>query len=206
MPRSLWRWTDQTALSEFGMRVRSVEDELAVELRHRVAHGVGDVDAWWRRQRSPLPARGTGSPTSRAVAVLRGELDVARQVARERAPTASPARTPGRVSCAASFPCASGDGREEQVDARGRPPFNASAAREMSRSLARARRTDGAVLDRVGDGPHRLEVTAGRRSENPASITSTFRRSSWRGDAQLLVLGHRTRRATARRRAAWCRK
>ena len=44
MPRSLWQCTLQTALSEFGILSRSLLDQLAELLRHRVADRVRDVD------------------------------------------------------------------------------------------------------------------------------------------------------------------
>jgi hypothetical protein len=48
----------------------------------------------------------------------------------------------------------------------------------MSRSLARDS-ADGRVLDGAGDRLHRLEVAVGAGGK-PASMTSTFSRSSWR--------------------------
>ena len=105
MPRSLWQCTDQTALSEFGMRLAQVADELAVQLGHGVADGVGDVDG-----RRAFGDHGLEHPAQEirigAVAVLGRELDVAGEVAGEAHRQLAPARTPARASCAASSPCA----------------------------------------------------------------------------------------------------
>ena len=59
------------------------------------------------------------------------------------------------------------------------PPFSASAAREMSRSLARA--SEQTVEPRIAWA---IAFTASKspldEAAKPASITSTFSRSSWR--------------------------
>ncbi len=82
MPRSLWQWTLQIAWSEFGTRSRSVDDELAVKLRDRVADGVGDVDRASALADHRLDDAGEELRIG-AVAVLRRELDIVGQVAAE---------------------------------------------------------------------------------------------------------------------------
>ena len=49
-PRSLWQWTEKTALSESGTRSRTVRNMLVVFVRRRVADRVGQVD---RRRAGP---------------------------------------------------------------------------------------------------------------------------------------------------------
>ena len=44
MPKPLWQCTDQIALSEFGIVSRKRFQSITVQLRHTIAHGIGEVD------------------------------------------------------------------------------------------------------------------------------------------------------------------
>jgi hypothetical protein len=88
-----------------GNALAQVADELAVELGDGVAHRVGDVDGGgaFGDHRFQHTAQEVGV---RPVAVLGRKLDVAAQVARKAHGLTGLLKTPGRASCAASFPCA----------------------------------------------------------------------------------------------------
>jgi hypothetical protein len=88
------------------------------------------------------------------------------------------------------FSMCSGAGGDEGVDARRAAPFSASAARAMSRSLARA--SEQTVESLMASA---MAFTASKSplldAAKPASMTSTRRRSELARDAQLLVARHR---------------
>ena len=117
---------------------------------------------------------------SRAVAVLGRELDVAAQVAREaHRQLRLLEHLLGRH--AQLLLHVQRRGRDEGVDARrAAPPFSASAARVMSRSLARAQRAHGRVPDRAGDRLHRLEVAVRATPRSRPRSRRPCSRSSWR--------------------------
>ena len=175
---------------------------------HRVADGVGDVQRRGARARGRPAAPRAGSRV-RARGVLGRELDVV-GAARGASSTASHGLLQhlARGSCGA---CAQVDvgGGDEGVDAPGaRRARRACPARARCPS-ARWRGTAPAIAaaraDLAAIALHGLEV-AGRGDGKPASITSTPRRSSWRAMRELLGRCSCCSPATARRRAAWCRR
>ena len=180
-------------------------DEVAVELGNRIADGVGHVDRGRAFVDHGLEHAAQEVEVA-AVAVLGRELDVAATGCARSAPTAWPARTPGRGVMRSFFSMCSGAGGDEGVDARRcAAPFSASAAREMSRSLARESEQTVESLIALGDRLHRLEVAVGAwRQSRPRSRRPSAARAGGRCAASRPWSSRR--RATARRRARWCRK
>ena len=179
-------------------------DELAVQLGDRVADGVGDVD----RRRALGDHRlehAAEEVRVGAVAVLGRELDVAAQVAREAGRQPRLLEHLLAASCAASSPCAGRWWRGRCGCAVDSPPFSASAAREMSRSLARASEQTVRVLDRLRDRLHGLEVAVRRRGEAGLDHVDLAAARAGARCAASRPWSSR-RRAIARRRARWCRR
>ena len=204
MPRSLWQCTDQIALSRVGNALAQRLDEVAVELGHGVAHGVRHVDGG-----RALGDHGLEHPAQEvhvaAVAVLGRELDVARTGCGRSAPTSFACSNTCSGVMRSFFSMCSGEvAMKVWMRARCRALERLGRTRDVAVVGAR-QRADGRVLDRVGDGLHGLEVAvgAGRRSR-PRSRRPSGARAGARCAASRPWSWRR--RATARRRARWCRK
>ena len=179
-------------------------DELAEQLGHRVADGVRHVDRGralgdHRLQHAAEEVRSRSGSRPRARTRRRAHR------LRAKRTDAWPARAPAPASCAASSPCAAAMvAMKVWMRARRRALQRLGRARDVAVVGAR-QRADGGILDRAGDGLHGLEVAVGARrrsrprSRRPSGAPAGARCAasrpwSWR------------RRATARRRARWCRK
>ena len=201
MPRSLWQCTDQTALSEFGIVLAQVEQELAVELGDGVADRVRNVDRGRafgdHRLKHPVEEIGLG-----AVAVLGGNSTSPATVAGEAHRELLCSNTCSRVMRSFFSMCRSLVAMKVWMRAR-RRPSGASAAREMSRSLARAsEHTIESLMG--GDRLHGLEIAIARGCEagldhidpQPLELPRDASFSSLVIEAP----------GDARRRATWCRR
>ena len=180
-------------------------DEVAVELGNGIAHGVGHVDGGRAFGDHGLEHAAQEIHVA-AVAVFGAELDVAAPGCAQSAPTAWPARTPASGVMRSFFSMCSARGGDEGVDARAAGALERfGRARDVAVVGAR-QRADGRVLDGVARSPAPPRSRRWSWPRKPASITSTFRRSSWRAMRSFSSLASWMRRATARRRARWCRK
>ena len=178
-------------------------DELAVQLGHGIAHGVGDVDRASRLRRSPPRARGTGSPV-RSGSRPRARTRRRRTGCARSAPPAGPARSTCSGVMRSFFSMCSARGGDEGVDARPRRALQGlGSARDVAvvgpRQRAHRRVRIASAIARTASKSPLLDAA------KPASITSTCRRSSWRAMRSFSSASSR-RRAIARRRARWCRR
>jgi hypothetical protein len=146
MPRSLWQCTENTALSEFGTRSRTVRTA-EIFLRHRVADGVGDIDGGGAgldrgldaaAEEIHLAAGAVLADHSTSSMWLRARVDVGDR----------PSRAPAPAHVAACISCAPARSRERCGCAGARAGFTASAQRSMSFGCGRDRPAITAFLER----------------------------------------------------------
>jgi hypothetical protein len=167
-------------------------DELAELLRHRIAHGVGDVD----RGRAFLDDRLEHAAQEielRARAILGREFDIRAGIAREahREPRLLVDLLGRHAQLLLHVQRA---GRNEGVDAPGlRSLQGVDAALDVAVVRA-AQAAHGRVLDNVGDRAHRLEVAVRRGREAGLDHVDAHALQGTR-DAQLLVARHGGARA-----------
>jgi hypothetical protein len=163
-------------------------DELPVQLGHRVADGVGNVDG-----RGPFVDHRLQHPAQEVkfgtVAVLGRELDVRTQV------SCKADRQAGLLvdlfgRHAQLLLHVQRTGCDEGVDARPRSALERFGRSRDVAVVGSRQRADGRLADRIGDRLHRGKVAVGRRCEarfdhiHPQPLQLS-------GNAQLLVPGHR---------------
>ena len=191
MPRSLWQCTDQTALSEFGMRSRRVRISSPNCSRHGVADRIRNVD----RRRALLDHRLEHAAEEieiRAAGVLGRELDVragvlAREAHRELRLLEHLVRRHAQLLLHVQRA-----GGDEGVDAPGLRALDRLDAALDVRVVGAAQAGHRRVLDHAWPPRCTASKSPLDAAGKPASITSTRMRSSCARDAQLLFPGHRS--------------
>ena len=206
MPRSLWQCTETVTSSMPVTCSISPRDERAEHLGVRVAGGVGDVHD--RRAGGDRPPRscGRGTPARRG---RRPRRRTRRRSTSERASlTAATARSSASSLADAQLVAQVRLGDADAgVDARARgASASASAATSMSLGTARESAHDDRRVAHLGaDARDALEVAGARDREAGLDDVDAEPHELAR-DLELLLGVHATRPATARRRAAWCRR